>query len=90
MYNEGLFRCPKGSFFCATIVQYTPNLQVGWTKPGRFFRIFCYQDDSDANYNDDAGRVIRLDKTCEKVGSDVCPEESLFVVYPLTFTNILA
>ena len=25
---EDLCRCPEGSFFCATIVQYTPNLQV--------------------------------------------------------------
>lgn len=64
---------------------------TGWLdKAWTFFRIFCYQDDSDANYNDDAGRVIRLDKTCEKVGSDVCPEECFFLVYPLTFTNILA
>ena len=55
---------------------------TGWLdKAWTYFRIFCYQDDSDANYNDDAGRVIRLDKTCEKVGSDVCPEESLFVVF---------
>ena len=66
--NSLLLRCPEASSYCATIVQYTPNLQVG--KEGNYllYEIFsCYQDDSDANYNDDAGRVIRLDKTCEKV-----------------------
>ena len=43
---------------------------TGWLYKAllRIFSVFCYQDDSDANYNDDAGRVIRLDKTCEKVG----------------------
>ena len=46
------------------------------------FHPFCYQDDSDANYNDDAGRVIRLDKTCEKVG--------FCVLFIMTITNILA
>ena len=34
-----------------TIRQYTPNLQ----------------DDSDANYNDQAGSRIKLEKGCEKV-----------------------
>ena len=56
---------------------------TGWLdKAWTYFRIFCYQDDSDANYNDDAGRVIRLDKTCEKVG--------FCVLFIMTITNILA
>ena len=34
-----------------TVKQYTPNLQ----------------DDSDANYNDNAGRRIKLERGCDKV-----------------------
>ena len=37
--------------YCVTIRQYTPNLQ----------------DDSDANNNDSAGRMLKMEKACEKV-----------------------
>ena len=44
-------RCPADSSYCVTLVQYTPNLQ----------------DDSDANYNDHAGRMIKMERGCDKV-----------------------
>jgi len=46
-------RCPDDSMYCVTIKQYTPNLQ----------------DDSDANYNDQAGRRIKLERGCDKSNS---------------------
>ena len=45
------FRCPDDSNFCVTITYRFPNLQ----------------DDSDANYDDHAGRLIKLERSCEKV-----------------------
>ena len=45
-------RCPGESSHCVTIVRYTPNLQ----------------DDSDANYDDQAGRMIKMERGCSKVG----------------------
>ena len=44
-------RCPEDSRFCVTATYRYPNLQ----------------DDSDANYNDRAGRLIKLERGCEKV-----------------------
>ena len=56
-------RCPPAFSHCVTLVQYTPNLQ----------------DDSDANFNDQAGRMIKMERGCEKVrrmiktdSEDVC------------------
>ena len=45
-------RCPSNSTHCVTLTQYTPNLQ----------------DDSDANFNDHAGKMIKMERGCDKVG----------------------
>ena len=47
-----VYRCSEDSTHCVTVVQYTPNLQ----------------DDSDANFDDQAGRMIRIERGCDQVG----------------------
>ena len=50
-FDEVHARCPEDSRHCVVIVKYTPNLQ----------------DDSDANFNEHAGRMISLERDCDKV-----------------------
>jgi len=45
--------CPEGSQFCVVIKRYNPNLQ----------------DDSDANSDENAGRVISMEKACDKTNN---------------------
>ena len=55
--------------YCVTIRQYTPNLQVQYSTVQ--YSTVQYtanlQDDSDANNNDSAGRMLKMEKACEKV-----------------------
>ena len=51
LLTSDICRCPADYSYCVTLVQYTPNLQ----------------DDSDANYNDHAGRRIMMERGCDKV-----------------------
>ena len=48
-------RCGAESSYCVTVVQYTPNLQ----------------DDSDANSDDQAGRMIRMERGCSNNDNQV-------------------
>ena len=57
--------------YCVTIRQYTPNLQVQYSTV-QYCVVQCstspnLQDDSDANNNDSAGRMLKMEKACEKV-----------------------
>ena len=54
-YSSITYRCSEESSHCVVVVQYTPNLQ----------------DDSDANYNDQAGRMISMERGCDQVGGEL-------------------